>query len=307
MKKISALLLTFLLIVSLAACGSASKSTDASSYNGSIMESATMDQMAPAEDNGLYSSSTAFSQADSEVYSDPNAKIIRSANITIQTLDFDSSVTALAGLTEQYGGYYETAQIENGSYSKPSAQRYAYYVVRVPSESYVAFRDSVGEVGYVYSAEESSVNVGEEYYDTEARLDTLTTKRERLLALLDKAELMEDIIDLENALADVQYEIDMHTSTLRKYDSLIGYSTFTISLEEVRRIDDTPTVQESFGSRLLASLKAGWVGFTDGLESFALWLARNVITLVILAVIVVVIIKIVRVVRRKRRGPYDAE
>lgn len=307
MKKISALLLTFLLIVSLAACGSASKSTDASSYNGSIMESATMDQMAPAEDNGLYSSSTAFSQADSEVYSDPNAKIIRSANITIQTLDFDSSVTALAGLTEQYGGYYETAQIENGSYSKPSAQRYAYYVVRVPSESYVAFRDSVGEVGYVYSAEESSVNVGEEYYDTEARLDTLTTKRERLLALLDKAELMEDIIDLENALADVQYEIDMHTSTLRKYDSLIGYSTFTISLEEVRRIDDTPTVQESFGSRLLASLKAGWVGFTDGLESFALWLARNVITLVILAFIVVVIIKIVRVVRRKRRGPYDAE
>lgn len=307
MKKISALLLTFLLIVSLAACGSASKSTDASSYNGSIMESATMDQMAPAEDNGLYSSSTAFSQADSEVYSDPNEKIIRSANITIQTLDFDSSVTALAGLTEQYGGYYETAQIENGSYSKPSAQRYAYYVVRVPSESYVAFRDSVGEVGYVYSAEESSVNVGEEYYDTEARLDTLTTKRERLLALLDKAELMEDIIDLENALADVQYEIDMHTSTLRKYDSLIGYSTFTISLEEVRRIDDTPTVQESFGSRLLASLKAGWVGFTDGLESFALWLARNVITLVILAVIVVVVIKIVRVVRRKRRGPYDAE
>lgn len=307
MKKISALLLTFLLIVSLAACGSASKSTDASSYNGSIMESTTMDQMAPAEDSGLYSSSTAFSQADSEVYSDPNAKIIRSANITIQTLDFDSSVTALAGLTEQYGGYYETAQIENGSYSKPSAQRYAYYVVRVPSESYVAFRDSVGEVGYVYSAEESSVNVGEEYYDTEARLDTLTTKRERLLALLDKAELMEDIIDLENALADVQYEIDMHTSTLRKYDSLIGYSTFTISLEEVRRIDDTPTVQESFGSRLLASLKAGWVGFTDGLESFALWLARNVITLVILAVIVVVIIKIVRVVRRKRRRPYDAE
>lgn len=307
MKKISAFLLTFLLIVSLAACGSASKSTDASSYNGSIMESVTMDQMAPAEDNGLYSSSTAFSQADSEVYSDPNAKIIRSANITIQTLDFDSSVTALAGLTEQYGGYYETAQIENGSYSKPSAQRYAYYVVRVPSESYVAFRDSVGEVGYVYSAEESSVNVGEEYYDTEARLDTLTTKRERLLALLDKAELMEDIIDLENALADVQYEIDMHTSTLRKYDSLIGYSTFTISLEEVRRIDDTPTVQESFGSRLLASLKAGWVGFTDGLESFALWLARNVITLVILAVIVVIIIKIVRVVRRKRRGPYDAE
>lgn len=307
MKKFSAILLTCFLMISLAACGSASKSTDASSYNGSIMESATMDQMAPSSNDGLYSSSTAFAQGDSAVYSDPNAKIIRSASMTIQTLDFDSSVTALASLTEQYGGYYETAQIENGSYSNQYTQRYAYYVVRVPSEHYVAFRDSIGDVGYVYSAEESSVNVGEEYYDTETRLETLKTKQERLLALLDKAELMEDIIDLENALADVQYEIDMHTSTLRKYDSLIGYSTFTISLDEVRRIDDTPTVQESFGSRLLASLKSGWVGFTEGLESFALWLARNIITLVILAVIVIVVIKVVCVVRRKRRGPYNEE
>lgn len=306
MKKISARLLTLLLIISLVGCGSGVKS-DASSSNSSIGYAEATDQMAPSEYEGLYSSSTAFSQVDSAVYSDPNAKIIRSSNMTIQTLDFDSSVSALAGLTEQYGGYYETAQIENGSYSNVYTQRYAYYVVRIPSESYVAFRNSVGEVGYVYSAEESSVNVGEEYYDTEARLETLTTKRERLLALLDKAERMEDIIDLENALADVQYEIDMHTSTLRKYDSLIGYSTFTISLEEVRRIDDTPTVQQSFGSRLLTSLKAGWAGFTEGLESFALWLARNIITLVILAVIVVVAVKVFFVVRRKRRGPRDAE
>lgn len=301
MKKFTVILLSALLIFSLAACGAGSA---AKNYDGSAVYD-TMDSIKYEEawdtEDGLSYETGALTQTGSAVYSDPDAKIIRRAGMTIQTLDFDSSVTALAALTGQYGGYYESAQIENGSYSSQYTQRYASYVVRIPKENYGAFLDSVGQVGYIYSMEESSDNVGEEYYDTEARLETLTTKRERLLALLDKAELMEDIISLETALADVQYEIDRYTSTLRKYDSLIDYSTFTINLNEVRRFDDTPTVQESFGSRLLGSLKSGWTGFTDGLESFALWLARNIITLVILAVIVFVVVRVVLVVRRRRR------
>lgn len=303
MKKITAIFLTALLFVSLAACGAKSAASS------DQMSASVYDKVNDAESMdvsyGTSSSEGTFTMVDSALYSDPDAKIIRSMQMTIQTLDFEQSAADLAALTEQYGGYYETAQIENGGYNNQYTLRSAYYVVRIPKENFVAFRDSVGQVGHIFSAEEASQNVGEEYYDTEARLETLTTKRERLLALLDKAEVMEDIISLETALADVQYEIDLYTSTLRRYDSLIDYSTFTIDLNEVKRIDDTPAVQESFGARMLASLKSGWVGFTEGLESFALWLARNIITLVILAVIVVVAVKVIRVVRRRRRQKYD--
>lgn len=311
MKKITAVLLAVLLVVSLAACGGANKSAMDSSSEVFISSgygtSRDMQDENVATEDGMYSKSDSLAAADSEIYSDPDAKIIRSARMTIQTLDFDSSVAAMNALTEQYGGYYESAEIENGGYNNQYALRCAYYTVRIPKENYTAFRDAVGTVGYIYSAEQSSRNVGEEYYDTEARLETLTTKRERLLALLDKAELMEDIISLENALADVQYEIDMYTTTLRRYDSLIDYSTFTIVLNEVQRIDEVPGPQEGFGARILGSLKDGWAGFVKGLENLALWLARNIITLVILAVIVVAVIKIVRVARKKRRGRADGE
>lgn len=307
MKKITAILLALLLIISLAACGASSKATFDTGENSSKSYSYSQDT---ADDvmssEGMYSLPDAFASAESQIYSDPDAKVIRNARMTIQTLDFERSVADLAALTEKYEGYYESAQIENGGYYNQYVLRCAYYTVRVPKENFVSFRDSIGTVGYIYSAVEGSDDVGEEYYDTEARLETLTTKRERLLALLDKAELMEDIISLETALADVQYEIDIHTSTLHKYDSLINYSTFTITLDEVERIDETPGPQEGFGSRLLGSLKDGWAGFTDGLESFALWLARNIITLVILAVIAVVVIKIVLVKRgKRRRSPED--
>jgi len=143
--------------------------------------------------------------------------------------------------------------------------------------------------------------VGETYYDTEARLETLNTKRDRLLALLEKADVMEDIISLENALADVQYQIDAHTATLRKYDSLIGYSTFHIRLNEVVEIQEVPGVTESFGSRLLLRMKTGFRRFADGMENFVLWLAGNLIGVVIFAAIVVVAVVLVRRGVRRRR------
>lgn len=303
MKKIIALLLSFLFAFALVACGASNKTA---ANDSAIVETSSSysTKMYDVDNNGgiMDQASDMITSVNSSIYSDPSAKIIRTARMTIQTLDFEKSITDLAALTENHGGYYETAQIESGGYYNQNARRSAYYVVRIPKENFVAFRDAIGSVGYVYSATEDTQDVGEDYYDTEARLETLTTKRERLLALLDKAELMEDIISLESALADVQYEIDMHTSTLRKYDSLIDYSTFTINLDEVVKIDEEPGPQESFGAKLLDSLKDGWSDFVDGLQDFAFWFARNVITLVILAMIVVIVIKVVFVIRKKRRS-----
>lgn len=304
MKKIIALLLSLLLVFALVACGGSNKaSTDGMAMNYSA--SAPAEKAESFSGGGIMEPGAAdiFTTADSSIYNDPNAKVIRTARMTLQTLNFDQSVSDLAALTEQYGGYYETATVDSGGYYNQHARRSAYYVVRIPKENFVSFRDAVGSVGHIYSFSEDAQNIGEEYYDTEARLETLETKRERLLALLDKAELMEDIISLESALAEVQYEIDRYSTTLRRYDSLIDYSTFTINLDEVFKIEEEPGPQESFGTRLLASLKDGFDDFADGLQNFVFWAARNLIALVIFAVVVVAAIRIVVVIRRKRRTP----
>lgn len=314
MKKKLALALSFLLVFTLifAACGSKNAAMD--SMSSADMEMYAPQASAPAEkptmdfnyelkEEGIVveDSMDIYQSVDSAIYTDPNAKIIRTAQLTIQTTEFDKSVAALAELTEKQGGYYETAQVDGGSYYNQYANRSAYFIVRVPKDNFVSFRDSVSSVGHLLNISEDTQNVGEEYYDAEARLATLETKHERLLALLDKAELMEDIITLESALADVQYQIDKYNTTLRRYDSLIDYSTFTIHINEVVEIKEEPGVQESFGTKLLASLKRGFSDFADTMESFAYWFARNVITLVILAIIIVVVVKIILWQRKKRR------
>ena len=117
----------------------------------------------------------------------------------------------------------------------------------------------------VYSSR-SSEDVTEQYTDIETRLATLTTKHERLLALLDQADKMEDIISLENALADCEYEIDSLTGSKRHYDDLVGFSTFYVDLEEVQTLTATPE-GSGFGAQLTQAAKTGTRGLVDAVRA----------------------------------------
>lgn len=296
MKKIS-LLLAVVLMFSLVLCGCGAAG-NSMAMDKAEMEAPMASSMPALDADGAVKDYYESTETTESIYNSDSNKIIRTANITIQSTEFDSAVAALNQLTEQMGGYFETADIQSGGYYNQYANRSAYYVVRVPKENFVAFRNGSSGIGHVYSISENSQDVGETYYDTEARLATLTTKRDRLLALLQKADKMSDIITLENALADVQYEIDRHTATLRKYDSLIGYSTFYIRINEVSKITEEPGVKESFGSKFISSLKKGFAEFGENLQYFAIWFARNLIGIVIF---VAVVVGIVVVIRRKLR------
>ena len=309
MKKLSLLLAILLtLAIVLTGCGNASYANKDSAGRAPMAPAASvapneMPSMDMAESaGGIYKDGYSNSVSSGAIYENPDNKIIRTANITIQSTEFDDAVLALNQLTNQLGGYFETAEVQGGGYYNQYANRSAYYVVRVPKENFIAFRDGTSGIGHIYSINENTQDVGEAYYDTEARLQTLTTKRDRLLSLLEKADKMEDIISLENALADVQYQIDMHTSTLRKYDSLIGYSTFYIRLNEVVEIKEEPSERESFGSKFISSLKKGFKEFGEGVQNFAIWFARNLIGIIIFAAVVVVAVVVLRRIFRRRRA-----
>ena len=118
MKRNSLPLFALTLTLLLSACGAGSASpTD--NATGAAAPSAGVSQDAVAGEDGSdlwMPSSTEIEMAQSDVYTDPDAKIIRTAELIIQTTDFGQSVSALAQLTEEQGGYYETAQIQEGGY-----------------------------------------------------------------------------------------------------------------------------------------------------------------------------------------------
>ena len=239
-------------------------------------------------------------QSDS-VYQNAGAKLIRQAGRSIQTERFDESEAALKRLVAGCGGYFEVASVYGGGRRDAYANRSGEYTVRVPAEKYNQFLSGTGDLGYVTSKDESSEDVGERYYDTESRLKTQRTKQERLLALLEKAETMEDIISLENALSNVEYEIEMYSSELNRYDALINFSTFQIYLNEVGQVTKEVGETASLGQRMAAGFQASVRNLGQGFRDFLIWASYNIILLVILAAVAAVAVTVGRRKLKKLR------
>ncbi|MGE4277149.1 MAG: DUF4349 domain-containing protein, partial [Lawsonibacter sp.] len=239
-KRFLAIWMTSLILLS-TGCSGGSGSSASPSYdmagNTGISGGTVYEDMEKADDS-LPMTQTGGGQSKSSVYQNTGTKLIRRAELTIQTTQFDQTVKALDEMVVSYGGYYESASVYGGNYRDVNANRSGEYVIRIPEEQFSAFQSSAGSLGYVTNSTESSKDVGEQYYDAEARLKTQRTKQERLLSLLEKADTMEDIISLENALSDVEYEIEQLSSTLNRYDALISYSTFQVYLNEVAKVTE---------------------------------------------------------------------
>ena len=217
------------------------------------------------------------------VYQNPNAKLIRRAELSIQTEQFDQSVQTLKQMVSGCGGYFENAAEYGGGQRDAYASRWGEYVVRVPAERYNEFFNSAGDLGYVTSSVESSDDVGERYYDMEARLKTQRTKQERLLELLERAESMEDIIALESALSEVEYQIEQYSSELKRYDALINFATFTITLNEVGRVNQEVGETSPLGQRMVAGFQSSFRGLVRGGQDFLIWVSYHLFLIVILA------------------------
>lgn len=283
-RRFLAIWMTVLLLLA-AGCSAGSKTSSSPSYsaesNTGISGAVDYGDMEKAEDS-LPMTQTGGGQSESSVYQNAGAKLIRRAELAIQTTQFDQAVNTLDDLVLSHDGYYESASVYGGSYRDVNANRSGEYAIRIPAEQFRAFQSSVGSLGYVTSSTESSEDVGEQYYDTQARLKTQQTKQERLLSLLEKADTMEDIISLENALSDVEYQIEQLSSTLNRYDALISYSTFRISLNEVTKVTEEVGETASLSVKMSAGLLASVDGLVRGFQNFMIWISYHIFAVLIL-------------------------
>jgi hypothetical protein len=216
-------------------------------------------------------------------------KIIERLNYQIETLKFDDSVARIQSLCSELGGYVQDSNVTGNGIVSQGNMRQAFYTLRVPQEKLAQLKSRAGEIGSVLSFSSSSENVSDRYYDTEARLKSLRTQQDRLLALMQKSGKLEDLIALEKALADVNYQIEELTGTLKQYDSLINYSTVSIQLNEVvqpTEIEKTPTtLWEKISTQFRQSVK-GLGSFGESLTVFLLGGSPVILLLLVVAFLV---------------------
>ncbi len=304
-KAIIALLLLSVVMLSMIGCGSAKNnsgfSTEAVVQTENASESPQSRPSESAGDSG--GSSAALNAAASQINS--GHKIIQTGEIQIETLEFEKSVSAITGYIASVGGYTENSSIRGNrtSVRVAGSLQSASFTFRVPQDKYTGLFDDFNEFGTVVFRQSRGEDITDNYFDTEARLKSLNIQHERLLSLLQKAERMEDILAIEKELQNTLYEIESYTGTIKKWDSLVSFSTVEVSIREVSEIQPAAASGRGLFSRMsfgfTSSLKELWA-LTQGLIVFIVSALPFIIPLSAIAAAVYYFLKRKRV---KREAP----
>ncbi len=240
-----------------------------------------------------------------------NRKIIKTVHIQMETLEYDALLESLTAKTAEFGGYIESSSVSGYGVNQRLDDtyiptRYAFVVVRIPTARLDEFTALVGTLGNITQKDENSEDITLTYADTEARKAALTVEYDRLMELLEKADTLEAIVALESRLSDVRYELDSLGSALRRYDSLIDYSTVNINIQETRRLTPTQNTPKTIGSRIATGFKETMLDIRDGAEDFVVWFVVNLPYLVIWAAIITAIVLIIRRIIKKQKAKKPA-
>lgn len=220
-------------------------------------------------------------------------KMIRNANMTVETEGFDTLLVAVEEKVAGLGGYMENySTSKNSSYYGGSANRYANMTIRIPYVKYDQFVNEIAVISNVLDRNESIQDVTLQYVDLESHKKVLRAEQERLLELLDEAKTIEDIIAIESRLSEVRYQIESMESQLRIYDNLIDYSTIYLNIQEVVRL--TPVQEQSAWEKISTGFVRSWENLGTGAKEIFIWLMVMLPYFMILAVMVAIPLFIIK-------------
>lgn len=229
-------------------------------------------------------------------------RIIQTADYRIEIVpgEFDEKYAQISDIAVKYGGYVVSGDSRRGNDELKSGS----VTIRVANtgDNFTRAQADVDSLGNVTSKKISGQDVTEEYVDLESRLRNAEAQEAQYLALMQRAQTIDEILMVQSRLADVQSQIEQIKGRMNYMEGRTDFATITIALRESGS-DEAP---EDDGG-------IDW-GFVDSIE-YAGWLAVQTLNFVIVALGVIVpltvmvggLALIVYRISQKRRSKKDDE
>ncbi len=168
---------------------------------------------------------------------------------------------------------------------------YATLTLRIPADKFDEVLTEVSSLGEVVSTQVSTNDVSAEYVDLESRLRHLQAEESFYLSLIGQATTIQEMITIREHLDSIQLEKEQVQGRMNFLDQQVGFSTLTLSVDEVAPDEDKEGFWDSVGD--------AFKSFGRGLKKLGVGFFYALPYLVILAVIALVIWLLVRRYRRK--------
>ena len=205
-------------------------------------DSTSVQKTAPSTPPPMQPPATASAPAEQPV-------IVYSAYLRLRVKRLIETVDAITAQAEKLGGYIEsmTAQV---------------VVVRVPVARFDAALAAFEGMGTVLQREVKSLDVTARFTDMAARLAVAQQSRERLLALLETTQDVQQRLRILEEIKRLSEQIETIQSTLGTLRKLADFSTLTLALEPVLAQHATQVHRSPFP--WVRNLEAHRATLTDG-------------------------------------------
>ena len=238
MKKVLFIVALFAVV---AACGGAATSSGApreTTYAPNALTAGGQTSKSVGQPNGAPSttgggSSTVPSDTVPTLQGPP---VIRQAqlDVTVGSGLFDSKLAQVRTLVESEGGYIAgtDAQAGPGTETQSSQIRTGVISFMVPAAHFDDTIDQLSKVGKVQSEHITGTDVSAQYVDLNARLANAEAQHQAMLALLTRAQNINDIIAVQNQIGQITAQIEQLKGQIKYLDDNTSYSTVTVTMTE---------------------------------------------------------------------------
>ena len=228
-----------------------------------------------------------------------NRKWVITMSLSAETGDLDAALDAVLVKVSQMEGYVESQSVSGGS-AGSGRHRYANLTLRIPANVVDGFVEEVAGLTNLVSSSRNVQDITLTYSDTAGRVTALETEQARLLELMEQAENMSDLLEIEARLTEVRYQLENYASTLRLYDNQVDYATVSLYISEVEKY--TPVEEPGFWEKITSGLAESIVNLGETIVAFITWLIIDLPYLAVIALVVWLITALTKRSLRKRKA-----
>ena len=152
-----------------------------------------------------------------------NRIIVRTVQLALEVNDVAASIEEISQSVQRDGGWVVSTD--------RSSKHFGFVSVRVPASKLDDALKWMRQVGVdVLSEASTSTDVTDEYYDLRSRVTSLQATEEALIKLLDRAQDVEDALEVQRELARLQVEIESHLGRIKLLEETAAFSLVNITL-----------------------------------------------------------------------------
>jgi len=210
MRIVITLLLTGALLLAAACSTYRNESQPAPAQKSSAPATTTAPQS--ASQAGQQTSVPKLSAAAEQAQSSPaeiNRKIIRNAEIGLESPDPEEGLRKIASIAEAKGGFVVTSEVKQEGSDASGASKTATVVARVPAAQFETTIEEIRRVGSrILQEKRTGQDVTEEFIDLEARIRTKRALEAQFLEIMKQAQKVSEALEVQRQLAEVRTEIE---------------------------------------------------------------------------------------------------